>query len=226
MDILEAIVSRKSIRGFKPAPVPEEILREIINIARRSPSSMNTQPWNITIITGETLDNIRQGNIEMLTSGVTPNPDVPSKPLEEKYSQRHVEHTIQLFKLMGLEREDKKKREEWRQRGFRFFDAPAVMILSVDKSLEKLHAHFDSGIIAQTICLVALAHDLGTCIIAQGVMFPEVVRRFTRIPKSRRIVNSIAIGYPDLDFPANKLESKREPIESFITPLAPTHTGT
>jgi len=82
MDVVDAIRSRKSIRGFKPDPVPKEVLREILDIARRAPSAMNAQPWEVTVVTGEVLDNIRQGNIEMLTAGVKPNPDLPFIPYE------------------------------------------------------------------------------------------------------------------------------------------------
>ena len=117
---------------------------------------------------------------------------------------------------MGITREDKEGRAEWTQRGYRFFDAPAAIILSVDRSLEELKAMMDIGSFVQTICLTALSYGLGTCIQDQGIMFPEVVRKFTHIPESKRIAISIAIGYPDWDFPANKLESKREPVESFV----------
>jgi hypothetical protein len=48
-------------------------------------------------------------------------------------------------------------------------------------------------------------------------MYPEVIRRFTGISESKRITISISIGYPDWDFPANKLESKREPVEAITT---------
>lgn len=216
MDIVDAIRSRKGIRGYKPDPVPEEVLREILDIARRAPSQMNSQPWEIIVVTGEVLDNIRKGNIEMLTAGVEPNPEVIHKPFEGKYRQRQVDLAIQIFGLMGITREDKAKRDEWTQRGFRFFDAPAAFILSIDKSLESV-AVFDFGTIAQTICLTALNYGLGTCIENQGVMFPEVVRNFTPIPESKLLVTSIAIGYPDWDFPANKLETKREPLENFVT---------
>ena len=217
MDVVEAIRSRKSIRGFKPTPVPKEVLREILDIARRAPSSINTQPWDITVVTGEVLDNIKKGNIEMLAIGAEPNPDVPSKPHEGIYRQRQVELAIQIFKLMDIAREDKAKRAEWGQRGVRFFDAPAAIILSVDRSVDKLSSHFDIGAIVQTICLAALNYGLGTCIENQGIIFPEVVRKYTHIPESNKILISIAIGYPDWDFPANKLESKREPIEDFVT---------
>ena len=217
MDILEAIRARKSIRGYKPDPVPREILREIINIASRAPSAMNTQPWEITVVTRKVLDNIKQGNIDMVSSGTTLEPAVRSKPFEGKYRQRQVELAIQLFGLMGIAREDRVKRVEWWQRGFRFFDAQAAIILSVDRSLEEARSQFDIGTLAQTICLTALNYGLGTCIEDQGVTFPEIVRRFAHIPESQRIVTSIAIGYPNRDFPANRLESKREPVDEIVT---------
>jgi nitroreductase len=217
MDIVEAIGTRKSIRGYKPDPVTKEILRDIVDIATRAPSSMNTQPWELTIITGEVLDNIKRSNIEMLMSGTMPNPDMPSEAFEGVYRQRQVDLAVQLFQLMGIAREDKEKRAEWMQRGFRFFDAPAAIILSVDRALHEWWPLFDIGSISQTICLAALNYGLGTCIEGQGVMYPEVVRKYTGMPESKRIIICIAIGYPDWDFPANKVESKREPVESITT---------
>jgi len=218
MDIVEAVRSRKSIREYKPDPVLKEILREILDISIRSPSTMNTQPWEITVVTGEILENIRKGNIEMLNSGAKPNPETPYKPFEGKYRQRQVDLAIQIFNLMGIAREDKEKRAEWIQRGFRLFNAPAAFILSRDKSLdESALSLLDIGAITQTICLVALNYGLGTCIGDQGIMFPEVVRKFTGIPESKRIIICIAIGYPDWDFPANKVKTNREPIDSIVT---------
>ena len=70
--------------------------------------------------------------------------------------------------------------------------------------------NLDIGAVMQTICLAALHYGLGTCIEDQGVMYPAVLRKFAGIPESRRIIISIAVGYPDWDFPANKVESARE----------------
>ena len=217
MDIVDAVRARKSIRGYKPEPVPKEVLREILEVARHSPSAMNSQPWEVTVVAGEVLDQIRQTNIELLTSGAIPNPDIPFEPYDGVYKQRQVELAIQLFRLMGIAREDKERRAEWLQRGFRFFDAPAAIIFSVDRSVEALKAMMDIGTFMQTVCLTALNYGLGTCIEDQGTMFPEVVRRFTHIPESKRIVIAIAIGYSDWDFPANKLESQRELVENFVS---------
>lgn len=217
MDIAEAICSRKSIRGYKSTPVTRRTLKEILDIATRAPSSDNAQTWEITVVTGEVLDNIRWGNVEMFTSGAVPNPDFTLRRLEGVYRERQMELAVQLFQLMGIAREDRDKRAQWRQRGFRFFDAPTAIILSADSSLSESRILLDIGLITQTICLAALNYDLGTCIGVQGVQYPEVVRKFIGIPKSKRITVSIAIGYPDWDFPANKLESKRESVESITT---------
>lgn len=217
MDIIETLRSRKSIRGYKPDPVPKEILKEILEIASRSPSAKNAQPWEITVVAGEVLEQIKRGNLEMLASGAIPNPDVPYKDFHGVYKGRQVALAIQLFELMGIDRKDRDKRAAWNQRGLRFFDAPAAIILTVDTSLDKSATQFDLGIITHAICLAALNYGLGTCINGQAIMYPEVVRKFTGIPKSKRITMSIAIGYPDWDFPANKLESKREPVESITS---------
>jgi len=217
MDIIEALRSRKSIRGYKPDQVPKEILKEILEIASRSPSAKNAQPWEITVVAGEVLEQIKRGNLEMLASGAIPNPDVPYKDFHGVYKGRQVALAIQLLELMGIDRKDRDKRAAWNQRGLRFFDAPAAIILTADISLDESATQFDLGIITHAICLAALNYGLGTCINWQAIMYPEVVRRFTGIPKSKRITMSIAIGYPNWDFPANKLESKREPVESITS---------
>ncbi|MFC2066607.1 nitroreductase [Chloroflexota bacterium] len=216
MDVLEAIKSRNSVRGYKSIPVAKDMLKEIIEIACRAPSDVNVQPWEITVVTGEVLDNIKRGNIDKLTSGEVPNPEVPHHRYEGKYRQRQRDLAVQLFGLMGIARDDVSKRTEWRQRGFRFFDAPAAIILSTDKSIPGLRSQFDVGSITYAICLAALSYGLGTCIEDQGVSFPDVIRKYVNIPDYKRIVIGIAIGYPDWDFPANRLQSEREPVDHVI----------
>ena len=54
---------RRSIRGFTKDPVPKELIREVLAIAQRAPSSMNTQPWHFHVLTGDPLDRIRKGRL-------------------------------------------------------------------------------------------------------------------------------------------------------------------
>lgn len=217
MDAIEAIKLRKSIRGYKADPVLREVLSEILEVATRSPSATNSQPWEFTVITGEVLDKIKQANIEMFESGVLPNPDIPDKQFTGVYRQRQVELAVQIFGLMDISRENKAKGMEWRKRGYRFFDAPAAIIISMDSSLDEGKTMFDIGIITQTIALAALNYGLGTCIHYQGTIYPDVLRSFADIPESKRVVVCISIGYPDWEFPANKLQSRREPYQNITT---------
>ncbi|MEE9610704.1 MAG: nitroreductase family protein, partial [Desulfatiglandales bacterium] len=84
-------------------------------------------------------------------------------------------------------------------------------------SLSETGPLLDIGSVMQTICLCAMNYGLGTCIESQGVDFPGVLRKHAKIPESKRMIISIAIGYPDPDFPANRLESTREPVENTTT---------
>ncbi|TFG38390.1 MAG: nitroreductase, partial [Syntrophobacterales bacterium] len=137
--------------------------------------------------------------------------------MDSIYRQRQIGLGKQLFKLMDIPREDREKREEWMERGFRYFDAPAAIIITTDRSLTEGAPLLDIGAVLQNICLAALSFGLGTCIEDQGVLYPEVVRKYADIPDSKQLIMAIAIGYPDWDFPANSLESTREPVESITT---------
>lgn len=219
MDIIDALKKRKSIRNYLPEPVSKEVLQEIITVAMQAPSAMNTQPWELFVVGGETLDNIRKGNVEALTSGTPPKSEsTASEQFKEVYKRRQVDLAIQLFQLMKIERDDSQGRFEWMQRGFRFFDSPAAIILAYDQLLEPASlSYFDFGCLTQSICLAALDHDLGTCIHGQGVMYPQVIRKHVDIPESKKILMAISIGKPDWDFAANQIESQRVAMEDLTT---------
>jgi len=216
MDVIEAITTRKSIRAYKPDPIKKETIEEILKIAVHAPSGTNAQPWEFTVITGKVLETVKQANVELVNSKTPPNPDFfyfENWPPESGYHKRKIELAKQIFQLVGIPREDIEKRRQWLERGFRFFDAPAAIIISEDRSIPEANQLIDIGTIIQSICLAALNYGLGTCIEYQGIMYPEVLRKFGGILESKRILVSIAIGYPDWDFPANKLKSTRQPIE-------------
>ncbi|MDA3896344.1 MAG: nitroreductase [Desulfobacteraceae bacterium] len=215
MNIIEAINARKSIRGFKSDPVNQATITKILETAVRAPSAMNTQPWEFFVVTGEILDNMRKQIVEKLNAGAPMQPDhlVVGWPPKSIYRDRQVDLAKQLFKLMDIQREDKDKRAQWLERGFRFFDAPVAVFVVTDKTLSESGPLFDIGAVVNNICLAALEFDLGTCIEDQGVLYPEVARELAGIPDTKRLMIAIALGYPDENFPANKVTSKREPVD-------------
>ena len=215
MQVTEAIRKRKSVRGYRPDPVPREALHEVLEIAGRSPSAMNSQPWEFAVLGGQVLDRVRQANVAKLQAGEMPHGEHPvvGWGKDSVYRTRQVELAKGFFRLMGIERGDVDKRADWMARGFRFFDAPAAVVVLVDRSLEANTYLIDIGIVIQSICLAALEHGLATCIEDQGCMYPEVLRELADIPATKRIVMSVAVGYPDWDFPANRIETSRVPVD-------------
>lgn len=216
MDLSQAMLERRSIRGFTKDPVPRALLEEIIALASRAPSSMNTQPWHLHVLTGEVLDKVREGNSTRMLSGVPPQRDIPDHgQYEGVHRERQIEIAKQLFAAMGIERDDKERRQDWVMRGFRQFDAPVSIVVTFDKSAE-MHgtiAHFDLGAVTYGLVLAAWSKGLGAVINGQGIMQSPVVREAAQIPGDQVIMTCVALGWPDEDFAANHVRSTRRPVD-------------
>lgn len=217
MNIEEAISGRRSIRGFTKDPVPQALLEEIIALANRAPSSMNTQPWHFHVLTGDVLDQVRKGNTERMLAGVPPTREIGDDyaQYEGAHRDRQIEIAVQLFEAMGIERHDKERRQDWVMRGFRQFDAPVSVVVCFDRNLlDNTIAHFDCGAVTYGLVLAAWARGLGAVINGQGIMQSPVVREVAQIPEDQVILTCVALGWPDQDFVANDVVSRRRPVEN------------
>ncbi len=214
MEFDDVIMERKSIRGFKPDPVPKALIEEVLTLAMRAPSSMNTQPWHFHVITGEPLDRIRAGNTERNLAGV---PDSREFRIHGGYEgvhrDRQIEIAVQLFQAMGIERHDKEKRQDWVLRGFRQFDAPVSIVVTYDRALVGNDiAPFDCGAVTTALVNAAWSRGLGCVINSQGIMQSPVVREHAGIPDDEVIQTCVAMGFPDDSFPANAVVSRRKSV--------------
>jgi nitroreductase len=220
MDIIEGINQRRSIRAFKSDPVPKEVLEEIMELALRAPSYDNTQPWELAVVTGKKLEEIRQAFTEK-ASAEEPNPDLPLvAEFPQPYDTRRRVLGRKIFELKGIRREDKEKRMWWLLQGLRSFEAPCIIYSYIDRSFYlqggKLNIWpvFDCGLVVENIMLLATRYGLGTVAQIQAVLYPDVLRKVLGISDSKLIVLGISVGYPDWDDPANQLRSEREPLDS------------
>ena len=212
MDFETLVQTRRSVRGYKSDPVPRAVIEEIIAVAKGAPSSMNTQPWHIHVLTGAPLERVRQRNTETMLGGAKANREIHTHgEYEGVHRQRQVAIAIKLFGAMGIERNDKAMRQDWVMRGFRQFDAPVSVVLSYDRVLDPgAVVHFDLGALSYGICLAAWDRGLGTVINGQGIMRSEIVREEAGIPDDEVIMTCIALGYPNDEFPANTVRADRE----------------
>lgn len=218
MELVQAMKSRKSIRGYNAVPVPKETLAQVLEIARNAPSANNTQPWEFIILGGAVLDELKRTLEEKFVSRTQPHPDFElRRPPTGVYRSRQVELGKSLFQLMDIARDDKEKRKQWVLKMIRFFDAPNAIIIATDTEVSDHLSIFAIGAISQNIALAAVNLGLGTCIENVVVLYPEVIRQIAGIPESKKIVIGIAIGYPDWDFPANKVQISHEPLANLTS---------
>jgi nitroreductase len=218
MEFTKLIEERRSVRGYLQKAVPRTVIEEIIEVAKWAPSSMNTQPWHVHVVTGEVLDRIRAGNTANMLAGVPPKRDFPmSEAYAGVHRKRQVDIAIQLFEAMGIARDDKERRTDWVMRGFRQFDAPVSLVLTYDRYLEPAAiSQFDLGAFSHAIVLAAWERGLGCVINGQGIMQSSVVRQHAGIPDDQVIMICIAMGYPDDSFVANNVKSVREDNHAFV----------
>jgi nitroreductase len=215
MQFDEVMLGRRSIRGYKPDPVPRKLIEEVLKLAMRAPTSMNTQPWHFYVITGEPLNRIRAGNTERMVAGVPQSREFRSGPaFAGVHRERQIGVAKQLFSAMGIARDDKDARQDWVLRGFRQFDAPVCIIITYDRDVDGSDdSPFDCGGVANALVNAAWSRGLGTVINSQGIMQSPVVREHAGIAADQVIMKSIALGWPDHSFPANAVVSERKPIE-------------
>jgi nitroreductase len=222
MDVIEAIRTRRSIRVFKPDPVPKKVLQELLDVGRWAPSGGNVQPWHFVVLAGNLLAEVKARLVEKAKTWdgnyyMNTKPDLPRT---SPYSKLLMSRTQSLRALTDAIRYPpgtknlEAKQLEYLENMLRFFDAPSVIIVCADDRGPT--AIVSIGAVSQTICLAALAYGLGTCIMGIPVLWPEIFRELLNIPKDRAIVTSIAIGYPDLRAPINTFSRPREPLDNLV----------
>src|SRR5258707_5412655 len=136
MDFEELVQTRRSVRGFKQQPVPRAVIEAIIDTAKRAPSSMNTQPWHIHVLSGEPLEQVRRRNMEEMLAGARPKRDIVSHgEYQGVHRQRQVDIAKQLFAVMGIARDDKPMRQGWVLPGIPQVDAPDSLVITYDMIL-------------------------------------------------------------------------------------------
>lgn len=217
MDVVDAIKERKSIRAFKPDPVPLDLLKKIIEQALRAPSWANTQPWEFAVASGAKLKEIQEGFVAR--GRQDPQSEV-ARPYEfpEPYMAR--------IRALAPKDRSKMTEEEMDARtmdNFRHYGATTCIYLLVGKPIIQqskginVWSMYDSGSAVQNIMLLATNSGLGTIAQAQAVVYPDIIRRVLGIPEDKLIALGIAIGYPDWDNPVNKEYRDREPLDKVVT---------
>ncbi len=213
--LTDLLQERYSCRGFLPYPVSRTTIETILRIAQRTASWCNSQPWQISIASGEALLRLR----EELLQHVRSNPSEPDFPWPSRYhgvyKERRRECGLQLYQSVGIAAGDRQAGELQRLENFRFFGAPHVAIISTDRELGTYGA-IDCGAYVANFTLAA--HSVGIASIAQAALaaYPDFWRKHLSFGEDRLIVCGISFGYEDPDHPANGFQTSRAGISEVV----------
>ncbi len=216
MDFFDCIESRKSSRAFLPKDVDKATLERVLKAANRSPSYMNSQPWEIFVVAGDKKTILAQRLFEQAISEIAPAPDLPFVKEWPKAVEERVRKTrLDRFKALGPDPEDKEEIQKSYLRNFRFFDAPCVIFVGMEGGLTSWSV-FDLGLFVHGLLLCLRAEGLGCCPQAMPAAYPDILREELDIPNTLCLVLAVSVGYPDLDAPINRYRTMRRDPNEFV----------
>jgi nitroreductase len=214
--MLDGLRARRSIRGFKPDSISHETIERILQLAARSPSFTNTQPWEVAVVMGKKRDALSDILYQLAAQGAAVTPDMPTpQTWPNAAAERSKTHNINRFKALGVGREDTERRNELRLENYRFFGAPVVFFIFMDEGFGPWST-MDMGGFTHALALAAIGHGIGTCMQASLTYYPDAVRDYLGIEPAKKLMVGMSVGVPDLDAPLNAYESVRMQTHEFV----------
>ena len=217
MNVSDAILSRRSVRGFLDRPVDPAVIRRVVETAAWAPSGGNVQPWHIDVVAGARLEELKalmQTRLAAAPGGEPTEYDIYPKDLPKPYKDYRFAVGEELYRALGIPRDDKLQRMMWFARNFQFFGAPVALFCSVAKTMGPPQWS-DLGMYLQSLMLLLREAGLDSCPQECWAIYPATIRDFIGIPEDRMLFTGMAIGYKDDNDPANATWTERAPITDF-----------
>jgi nitroreductase len=217
-----AITSRRSVRAFLPAPVPRAVIEDILAVASRAPSGVNTQPWKVTVLTGHAKEELSRkvlaahdANAGAGSTGADVGEyDYYPTDWVPPYIERRRKVGWDLYGLLGIAKGDKARMHAQHGRNYTFFGAPVGMIFTIDRILRQ-GSWLDYGMFLENIMVAARARGLDTCPQAAFIGFHKVIAEHLQLPAGEMVVCGMSLGHADETAPENRLVTQREPVSAF-----------
>ncbi|MGQ9920477.1 MAG: nitroreductase [Desulfobacca sp.] len=214
MDVRQAIYQRRSIRAFRPEPVPNKTLLQLLDAAVQAPSARNMQPWHFVVVTGKARERLVQRLLnlyeEEVAQGLVPEAVALPEPYQTRVHRflealQPYSQTAQPFDLM--------------RGSLAFYGAPAVILVALDQRLSPDRL-FDLGAAVQNLLLLAPALGLGTCVIGIALRYKSHICEELQLPQSINPMITVAVGKPDPDHPITAFRATREDLSAYLTWIA------
>jgi nitroreductase len=215
--LFDAVVrGRRTIRAFRQQPVSREVLIEILELAARSPSTFNTQPWRVHVFAGAA----RQALVDAILDAHATNTEPPFTPFPNPppfdCAAWQADFGRRYYASLSICIDDMAARARQTTRNYRFFDAPVGLMFSIDARLTR-NSWLDLGLFLQTLMLGAHARGLGTCPQVAFLRYERCIARHMRLEVGEALVCGMSLGYPHSDAEVNQVCMPRGAASDFTT---------
>jgi nitroreductase len=216
MNVREALQQRKSVRAYLNKTVEIEKINIILAAASHAPSGVNTQPWQVAVVSGEKKLQLQQQLEKAFRDGVKGKADYSYYPLQwvEPYKSRRIACGMQMYSTLKIERGDKQRQLDQWAANFRAFDAPVLLLFFMHAGMQA-GSYMDYGMFMQSVMLAAVDEGLATCPQASLADYPELIKTALDYPQESVLLCGMALGYEDKDAVVNSYRTPREDVESF-----------
>ena len=175
------------------------------------------QPWKVSVLTGQSKESLSDKMEQAFRDGVKQKMDYPYYPkvFEGVYKERRKEMGLLMYSKLGITREDKQRQIDQWALNYRAFNAPVMLIFSIDSSLEQ-GSYLDYGMFIQTIMIAAADLGLATCPQAALGEYPDIVRKELGLGNNEEIVCGMSLGYEDKAHDVNSFDTSRVELSDFV----------
>ncbi|MEU7868735.1 nitroreductase [Dactylosporangium sp. NPDC049140] len=197
MDVYDAVDSRRAVRAFSAEPVPKPVLERVLTAAARAPSSGNLQPWQVYVVTGEPLADLkRRATARALAGDPGDEREYPMYPadLVPPYLDRFSAAAAQRYAALGIERDDPARPVKISALNSAAFGAPVVLFCYLDRTMGP-GQWADAGMYLQTVMLLLRAEGLHSCPQVMWTMYRRTVGRIVGADDGLVLFCGVSVGY-------------------------------
>ncbi len=216
MSVVKMLAERKSTRAFLDKPVDRKLIEDILAAAGHAPSGVNTQPWQVAVLSGQSKDALCAAMETAFRSGQKGKMDYQYYPLnwEGVYKDRRKACGLQMYSTLQISREDKQRQTDQWAANYRAFDAPVMLLFFMD-GIMQTGSFLDYGMFIQSVMLTAQEYGLATCPQAALAEYPQIVKDKLGYAHDSILLCGIALGYEDPDALINSYRTPREEVTEF-----------
>jgi nitroreductase len=216
MNVKEALIKRKSTRAYLDKAVSRALIEKILDAARHAPSGVNSQPWQVAVVSGDKKLQLQEQLENAFRGGVAKELDYQYYPSQwtEPYKSRRKACGLQLYSALEISRADKQRQLEQWTANYRAFDAPVALFFFLDAGMQT-GSFLDYGMFLQSLMLAAVEEGLAVCPQAALAEYPSIVKSFLNYPADCILICGMALGYEDTKAKVNSYRTTREAVDTF-----------